>query len=104
MGLGTVSLSPWPRPYIAWVVFSEAWGEVKGWRCGRRAVLGSITYASHLGSAGWLKFGQRLGALGKFPGTLGAAGVRAPGTRGQDRLTLLFCRWLPPRRRALARC
>lgn len=33
MGLGAVSPRPWPGPYTDWVVFPEAWGEVKGWRC-----------------------------------------------------------------------
>lgn len=72
---------------------------------GSKGMAVSITYTSHLGSAGWLKFGQRLGALGKFPGTLGAAGVRGPGTRRQDRLTLSPSAggWLFPRQRALAR-
>ena len=50
-----------------------AWGEVRGQRC----VLGSVTCATRLRSNAWLKFGQQLGARGKSPGTLGAAGVEA---------------------------
>lgn len=74
---------------------------VGGRRWRHRAGPASVTCAS-LGSAGWLKFGQRLGALGKPPGTLGAAG--GPGLQGpgQDSGALPFPLRPPPGRGALA--
>lgn len=54
-------------------------GEVRDRRCGQELALGSLTCAACLSSIAWLKLGQRLGALDKSPGSLGAAGVGASG-------------------------
>lgn len=54
-------------------------GKVRDRRAGTELALGSLTCAACLSSIAWLNLGQRLGALDKSPGSLGAAGVGASG-------------------------
>lgn len=93
-----------PGPRTSGAVRAGVWGGRYGdGGAGTGLALGSVTCAARVGPAGWLKFGQGLGALGKSPGTLGAAGIGASGPRGQDSSgSLSFPLRLPPRRRALA--